>query len=98
MSVRPNMMVPNWSMPPKVLLVEDDDTCRRLSSRLLQIFGCPFDVAEDGVAAVGKMSHQKYDIVLMVRLHSRGVPFYFKSIYPAWPLTSEFVFFYSILV
>ncbi|KAF9083389.1 kinase-regulated stress-responsive transcription factor skn7 [Mortierella sp. AD031] len=65
MSVRPNMMVPNWSMPPKVLLVEDDDTCRRLSSRLLQIFGCPFDVAEDGVAAVGKMSHQKYDIVLM---------------------------------
>ncbi|KAF9126735.1 kinase-regulated stress-responsive transcription factor skn7 [Linnemannia schmuckeri] len=65
MSVRPNMMVPTWSMPPKVLLVEDDDTCRRLSSRLLQIFGCPFDVAEDGVAAVGKMSHQKYDIVLM---------------------------------
>ncbi|KAF9121791.1 kinase-regulated stress-responsive transcription factor skn7 [Mortierella sp. 14UC] len=65
MSVRPSMMVPNWSMPPKVLLVEDDDTCRRLSSRLLQIFGCPFDVAEDGVAAVGKMSHQKYDIVLM---------------------------------
>ncbi|KAG0367753.1 kinase-regulated stress-responsive transcription factor skn7 [Mortierella sp. AD032] len=65
MSVRPNMMIPNWSMPPKVLLVEDDDTCRRLSSRLLQIFGCPFDVAEDGVAAVGKMSHQKYDIVLM---------------------------------
>ncbi|KAG0310518.1 kinase-regulated stress-responsive transcription factor skn7 [Linnemannia gamsii] len=67
MSVRPSMMVPNWSMPPKVLLVEDDDTCRRLSSRLLQIFGCPFDVAEDGVAAVGKMTHQKYDIVLMVR-------------------------------
>jgi hypothetical protein len=24
-------------------------------------------VAEDGVAAVGKMTHQKYDIVLMVR-------------------------------
>ena len=77
MNVRPNMMVPNWSMPPKVLLVEDDDTCRRLSSRLLQIFGCPFDVAEDGVAAVGKMSHQKYDIVLMVRWHSLGVPFLF---------------------
>ncbi|KAI8605843.1 hypothetical protein EDD21DRAFT_286558, partial [Dissophora ornata] len=65
LTTRPNMVVPNWTMPPKVLLVEDDDTCRRLSSRLLQIFGCPFDVAEDGVAAVGKMSHQKYDIVLM---------------------------------
>ncbi|KAF9913428.1 kinase-regulated stress-responsive transcription factor skn7 [Lobosporangium transversale] len=59
------MVIPSWAMPPKVLLVEDDDTCRRLSSRLLQIFGCPFDVAEDGMAAVGKMSHQKYDIVLM---------------------------------
>ncbi|KAG0196276.1 kinase-regulated stress-responsive transcription factor skn7 [Mortierella sp. GBA30] len=62
---RPNMVIPSWAMPPKVLLVEDDDTCRRLSARLLQIFGCPFDVAEDGLAAVGKMSHQKYDIVLM---------------------------------
>ncbi|KAG0224300.1 kinase-regulated stress-responsive transcription factor skn7 [Actinomortierella wolfii] len=62
---RANVVVPSWSMPPKVLLVEDDDVCRRLSSRLLQIFGCPFDVAEDGLAAVGKMSHQKYDIVLM---------------------------------
>lgn len=64
---RSNAVIPNWSMPPKVLLVEDDDTCRRFGSRLLQIFGCPFDVAEDGVAAVGKMTHQKYDIVLMVR-------------------------------
>ncbi|KAF9423165.1 kinase-regulated stress-responsive transcription factor skn7, partial [Entomortierella beljakovae] len=60
-----NAVIPSWAMPPKVLLVEDDDTCRRLSSRLLQIFGCAFDIAEDGVAAVGKMSHQKYDIVLM---------------------------------
>ncbi|KAF9953085.1 kinase-regulated stress-responsive transcription factor skn7 [Mortierella alpina] len=65
MRIQRSNIQPNWSMPPKVLLVEDDDTCRRLSSRLLQIFGCPFDVAEDGVAAVGKMSHQKYDIVLM---------------------------------
>lgn len=58
---------PNWAMAPKVLLVEDDDTCRQLSCRLLRIFGCAFDVAEDGLAAVGKMSQQKYDIVLMVR-------------------------------
>jgi osomolarity two-component system response regulator SKN7 len=57
---------PIWSMPPRVLLVEDDDICRRLSTRFLQLLGCPFDVAEDGVAAVGKMSQQKYDIVLMV--------------------------------
>ncbi|KAG0338056.1 kinase-regulated stress-responsive transcription factor skn7 [Podila humilis] len=56
---------PTWSKAPRVLLVEDDDICRKLSSRLLQLFGCPFDVAEDGLAAVGKMSLQKYDIVLM---------------------------------
>ncbi|KAF9898361.1 kinase-regulated stress-responsive transcription factor skn7 [Lobosporangium transversale] len=62
---RSSFNVPNWSAPPSVLLVEDDDICRRLSSQLLKIFGCRIDVAEDGVAAVGKMSHQKYDIVLM---------------------------------
>lgn len=78
-------------MPPKVLLVEDDDTCRRLSSRLLQIFGCPFDVAEDGVAAVGKMTHQKYDIVLMVCILFFDVPI-FDSNYSAWLLICEFFF------
>lgn len=62
---------PSWSKPPRVLLVEDDDICRRLSTRFLLLLGCPFDVAEDGVAAVGKMSQQKYDIVLMV------IPLYF---------------------
>ncbi|KAF9352513.1 kinase-regulated stress-responsive transcription factor skn7, partial [Mortierella sp. NVP85] len=62
---RSNTSAPNWTMPPKVLLVEDDDTSRRLSARFLQIFGCSFDVAEDGFAAVGKMSNQKYDLVLM---------------------------------
>ncbi|KAG0054553.1 kinase-regulated stress-responsive transcription factor skn7 [Gryganskiella cystojenkinii] len=61
----PQPAASNWAMAPKVLLVEDDDTCRQLSCRLLRIFGCAFDVAEDGLAAVGKMSQQKYDIVLM---------------------------------
>jgi CheY-like chemotaxis protein len=57
---------PSWSAPPKVLLVEDDDTCRRLSSKLLQLFGCSFDIAVDGVDAVNRMcGGLKYDIVLM---------------------------------
>ncbi|KAI9135889.1 HSF-type DNA-binding-domain-containing protein [Paraphysoderma sedebokerense] len=56
---------PSWSVPPKVLLVEDDAICRKLSGKLLQIFGCSFDVAVDGVAAVNKMNLTKYDIVLM---------------------------------
>ena len=58
-----------WTVPPRVLLVEDDAMCRKLSSKLLQIFGCKFDVATDGVAAVNKMNLVKYDMVLMVRPH-----------------------------
>ncbi|TPX67365.1 hypothetical protein SpCBS45565_g03786 [Spizellomyces sp. 'palustris'] len=58
--------VPPWSVPPKVLLVEDDVTCRKLSSKLLQVFGCSFDVAVDGLDAVERMNvGNKYDIVLM---------------------------------
>lgn len=57
---------PKWSAPPKVLLVEDDDTCRRLSSKLLQVFGCNFDIAVDGLDAVNRMNvGYKYDLVLM---------------------------------
>ncbi|KAK9433821.1 HSF-type DNA-binding-domain-containing protein [Lipomyces doorenjongii] len=55
----------NWAVPPKVLLVEDDATSRRVSSKFLQIFGCEADVAVDGLAAVNKMNMSKYDIVLM---------------------------------
>ena len=61
-----NSAIPKWSAPPKVLLVEDDDTCRRLSSKLLQIFGCNFDIAVDGLDAVNRMNvGNKYDMVLM---------------------------------
>ncbi|KAI3646093.1 hypothetical protein MP228_009021 [Amoeboaphelidium protococcarum] len=55
----------SWTSAPKVLLVEDDPTCRTLSSKLLQIFGCKFDVVTDGLAAVNKMNFDKYDLVLM---------------------------------
>lgn len=54
-----------WSIAPKVLLVEDDPTCRSLTSRLLQIFGCRFDVVNNGIEAVNKMNFDRYDIVLM---------------------------------
>lgn len=55
----------NWAVPPKVLLVEDDATSRRVSGKFLQIFGCESDIAVDGLAAVNKMNMSKYDIVLM---------------------------------
>ncbi|GAA5860701.1 hypothetical protein JCM8547_005507 [Rhodosporidiobolus lusitaniae] len=57
--------VPGWAVPPRVLLVEDDHVCRKLSSKFLEVFGCQIDVAVDGVSAVNKMNVQKYDLVLM---------------------------------
>ncbi|KAK9461772.1 HSF-type DNA-binding-domain-containing protein [Lipomyces oligophaga] len=65
----------NWAVPPKVLLVEDDATSRRVSSKFLQIFGCEADIAVDGLAAVNKMNMSKYDMVLMdiVMPHLDGV-------------------------
>jgi CheY-like chemotaxis protein len=49
-----------------VLLVDDDAVIRKLSSKLLKIFGCTTDVAVDGIGAVTKMNLEKYDLVLMV--------------------------------
>lgn len=66
--VRRSTFVPGWSVPPRVLLVDDDAVTRKLSSKFLQIFGCTTDVAVDGVGAVNKMNLEKYDLVLMVRL------------------------------
>jgi CheY-like chemotaxis protein len=63
---RLSFRIPGWKIPPKVLLVDDDIVCRRLSSRFLRIFGCFIDVAVDGVGAVNKMNLEKYDLVLMV--------------------------------
>ncbi|KAI9261246.1 hypothetical protein EDC94DRAFT_694414 [Helicostylum pulchrum] len=54
-----------WSVPPRVLLVDDDSIFRRLSTRLLQIAGCTIDVAVDGMEAVKKLGSGKYDLVLM---------------------------------
>lgn len=65
--IRRSTYVPGWSVPPRVLLVEDDAVSRKLSSKFLQIFGCTIDVAVDGVGAVNKMNLEKYDLVLMVR-------------------------------
>lgn len=58
---------PGWSVPPRVLLVDDDSIFRRLSTRLLQVAGCTIDVAVDGVEAVKKLGSGKYDLVLMVK-------------------------------
>jgi osomolarity two-component system response regulator SKN7 len=73
--IRRSTYVPGWSVPPRVLLVEDDAVSRKLSSKFLQIFGCTIDVAVDGVGAVNKMNLEKYDLVLMVRRSSSAIFF-----------------------
>jgi osomolarity two-component system response regulator SKN7 len=70
--VRRSTFVPGWAVPPRVLLVDDDAVSRKLSSKFLQVFGCTIDVAVDGIGAVNKMNLEKYDLVLMVRLHVHG--------------------------
>jgi osomolarity two-component system response regulator SKN7 len=63
--VRRQTFVPGWSIPPRVLVVDDDQVNRSLSTKFLQVFGCTIDVAVDGVGAVNKMNLEKYDLVLM---------------------------------
>ncbi|KAG0177753.1 kinase-regulated stress-responsive transcription factor skn7 [Apophysomyces sp. BC1034] len=58
-------LIPGWSVPPRVLLVDDDSLFRRFSTRLLQIVGCTIDVAVDGLEALDKLGTDRYDIVLM---------------------------------
>ncbi|KAG0746612.1 hypothetical protein G6F57_006584 [Rhizopus arrhizus] len=55
----------SWTVPPRILLVDDDSVYRDLSERLLQVFGCTIDLAKDGVEALKKMSLEKYDLILM---------------------------------
>ena len=67
--VRRSTFVPGWAVPPRVLLVDDDEVNRRMSSKFLQVFGCTIDVAVDGLQAVNRMNLEKYDLVLMVCLY-----------------------------
>lgn len=54
-----------WTVPPNVLLVDDDPTCQAIYARSLQILGCSYEIAADGAEAVKKMQSRKYDMVLM---------------------------------
>lgn len=57
---------PGWIRSPRLLLVEDDPTCRRIGSKFLYTFQCTVDSALDGLEAVNKLStDSKYDLILM---------------------------------
>ena len=60
------MTDPGWSRPPRILLVEDDPTCRQIGGKFLYSFSCAVDSALDGLEAVSKMQEGiKYDMILM---------------------------------
>ncbi|KAI9482548.1 hypothetical protein BDB00DRAFT_984418 [Zychaea mexicana] len=54
-----------WTVPPRVLLVDDDSVYRDLSGKLLQVIGCTIDLAKDGMEAIRMMGMEKYDLILM---------------------------------
>lgn len=57
---------PGWSRPPRILLVEDDPTCRQIGGKFLYSFSCVVETALDGLEAVSKMQEGvKYDMILM---------------------------------
>lgn len=64
--IRKGAFTPAWAVPPRVLLVDDDQVSRKIFSKFLQVSGCTIDVAVDGIGAVNKMNLEKYDLVLMV--------------------------------
>lgn len=63
----------SWTVPPRILLVDDDSVYRDLSGKLLQIIGCTIDLAKDGVEALKKMGMEKYDLILMVTYLSHSL-------------------------
>ncbi|KAJ5088857.1 hypothetical protein N7456_012473 [Penicillium angulare] len=61
-----NNIDPGWMRPPRILLVEDDSTCRQIGGKFLYSFSCEIDAALDGLEAVNKMQNgKKYDLILM---------------------------------
>lgn len=61
-----NYTDPGWIRQPRILLVEDDPTCRQIGGKFLYSFAAQVDTALDGLEAVSKMQEgMKYDMILM---------------------------------
>ncbi|KAF3121873.1 kinase-regulated stress-responsive transcription factor skn7 [Orbilia oligospora] len=61
-------VVPHWKRPPKILLVEDDPTCRKIGLKFLEAVGCLPFYACDGLEGIRKfqdLNGPHYDLVLM---------------------------------
>ena len=53
------------SVPPSILLVEDQQSNRMVISLMLEALGLSVETAEDGQDGVQKASQKKYDLILM---------------------------------
>jgi len=49
----------------KILLVEDDEVNRSITSKLLEQIGCDSEFAENGAEAIKKASEKDFDLILM---------------------------------
>lgn len=61
-------LAPHWKRPPKILLVEDDPTCRKIGLKFLEAVGCLPFYACDGLEGIRKFQDPNgphYDLVLM---------------------------------
>ncbi|HEX4956175.1 MAG TPA: response regulator [Thermoanaerobaculia bacterium] len=61
---------PSWTAPaaedrPRVLVVDDSATVRRLVAIALERLGCDVTAAETGLEALGKAAHGDFDLVLL---------------------------------
>ncbi|CAO3702522.1 unnamed protein product [Rhizopus stolonifer] len=54
-----------WSVPPRVLLVDDDYVHRGICGKMLSIINCFVDYAKDGAEALRKPVENKYDLILI---------------------------------
>ena len=50
---------------PRILLVDDDDTLRRVLKDQMNLLGYPLDEAEDGLAALQKLENGNYSVMLL---------------------------------
>lgn len=63
--VKPDFVIPRFTRPLNILIVEDYDHNRTVIQRYLRSISCNVDIAENGAIAVEKFGSGNYDVVLV---------------------------------
>jgi PAS domain S-box-containing protein len=58
-------LISNKLKATNILVVEDNSMNQQLIIKILELWGCPFEIASDGFIALEKTKEKKYDIILM---------------------------------